>query len=92
MGAPLSRPLSPLLQVVGLVEELCNQTSLFNFLWRAYGSQQQQLRPRWTLAHLASEFSALMAQVGAGGVVVGAGPRHSSCHNACTHRWQAMSP
>ena len=48
------------------MEELCNQTSLSTFLWRTYGAQQQHpLRPLWTLGHLASEFAALMAQVGA---------------------------
>lgn len=65
-AAPLPPYLHPPLQVVGLVEEWCNQTSLHSFLARAYGAQQQQqLRPLWTLGHLASEFAALMDQVGA---------------------------
>ena len=52
----------PCLQVVGLVEELCNRTSLHSFSWDI--QRQPLLRPQWPVRHIAYEFAALMEQVG----------------------------
>lgn len=54
-------PPPPCLQVVGLVEELCSQSSLHHFCSRVH--YQPVLRTLWPLHHVASEFAALMDQV-----------------------------
>ncbi|PRW20380.1 hypothetical protein C2E21_9105 [Chlorella sorokiniana] len=50
-----------LLEVMGLVEELCSQASLHHFSWRV--SQQPTLRALWPVHHIAAEFAALMEQL-----------------------------
>lgn len=49
------------MEVVGLVEELCSETSLSNFLSRLSHAQAATL---WPVHHVASEFAVLMQQVG----------------------------
>ncbi|KAL4431351.1 hypothetical protein ABPG75_006607 [Micractinium tetrahymenae] len=52
-----------LMQVVGIVEEYANQTSLCNFSWLALRSKLGPcMRHLWRLEHLASECAALMEQ------------------------------
>lgn len=77
---PVRPPCLPL-QVMGLVEELCSQSSLHHFSWRV--AQQPALRPLRPVYHIASEFASLMEQVGWGrgeahcGEAGGAGYRSS---------------